>query len=347
MDLQKRIEAFSELGYILKGSLEGRSDRHSGKLLSLINEQYLKNPWFTPGNVKMALKAISDKLTEDNLRTWTARYPEPDENHKPVRAGVIMAGNIPLVGFHDMLSVLISGNSLVARTSSKDPELIVEIGEILCSINKEFREAIKFTDKFLTGFDVVIATGSDNSSRYFEYYFGKYPHIIRKNRNSVAIIEGDETRVEFEKLGKDIFSYFGLGCRNISKLYIPAGYDFKKMVPSWSGFEEVINHSKYANNYDYCKAVYLVNSEKFLDTGYLLLKESASISSPVGVLYFEYYNSSAELESRLKIDNEKIQCITGKKWIPFGKSQAPELWDYSDNIDTLDFLLKINMPGIL
>ena len=230
MDLQKRIEAFSELGYILKGPLEGRSDRRSEKLLSLMNNQYLNNPWFTTGNVRMAVKAISDKLTMDNLRKWTSLYPALNETHKPVRVGLIMAGNIPLVGFHDLLTVLISGNSVIAKTSSKDPELIVEIGEILCSINNEFTKTIRFTDGFLTGFDAVIATGSDNSSRYFEYYFGKYPHIIRKNRNSVAIIEGNETVEELEKLGTDIFSYFGLGCRNVSKLYLPDGYDFKEMI---------------------------------------------------------------------------------------------------------------------
>jgi hypothetical protein len=312
-----------------------------------MNNQYINNPWFTAGNVRMAVKAISDKLTIDNLRKWTSLYPALNETHKPVRAGLIMAGNIPLVGFHDLLTVLISGNSVIAKTSSKDPELIVEIGEILCSINNEFTKAIRFTDGFLTGFDVVIATGSDNSSRYFEYYFGKYPHVIRKNRNSVAIIEGDETIKELAKLGTDIFSYFGLGCRNVSKLYIPAGYDFKEMVPHWSGFKEIINHSKYANNYDYNMAIYLINKEKFLDTGYILLKESTGLSSPVGVLYYEHYSSSAEVESNLSLNKENIQCITGKKWIPFGESQAPELWDYSDNIDTLDFLLKKNMAGIL
>jgi hypothetical protein len=258
-----------------------------------------------------------------------------------------MAGNIPLVGFHDYLSVLISGNSVIAKTSSKDAELIVHLSEILCSINPAFSKKIRFTEGILSDFDAVIATGSDNSSRYFEYYFGKYPHIIRKNRNSIAIIDGEETNQELENLGTDIFSYFGLGCRNISKVYLPEGYDVHTMIKNWTRYSDVILHSKYANNYDYNMAVYLVNKEKFLDTGYMLLKESAEISSPVSVLFYEFYKSEESLALKINSLNDKIQCITGRKYIPFGKSQFPRLWDYADNIDTLDFLLKKNVSGIL
>jgi hypothetical protein len=347
MDLRKRIDAFSELGYIMRSTSEGKSVRFGAKLEPLIDRQYRHNAWFTPENVRMALKSIGESLTEENLVKWTDAYPALRENHKPMEAGIIMAGNIPLVGFHDFLTVLISGNHLIAKTSSKDPELVVALGEILASINTGFRSVIKFTDSVLSGFDVVIATGSDNSSRYFEYYFGKYPHIIRKNRNSVAVIEGDESEAELEKLGNDIFSYFGLGCRNVSKVYIPSGYNIEKLINCWSGFSEIINHSKYANNYDYNKAVYLVNKEIFLDTGYLLIKECSSFASPVCVLYYESYNSTDEVSYNLNINNEKIQCISGKKWTPFGKTQSPELWDYADNIDTLDFLLKKKLPGIL
>jgi hypothetical protein len=258
-----------------------------------------------------------------------------------------MAGNIPLVGFHDFLSVLISGNNILAKTSSKDAELIVYLGEILCSLNPAFRQRIKFTEGILSDFDAVIATGNDNSSRYFEYYFGKYPHIIRKNRNSVAIIDGNETDQELENLGTDIFSYFGLGCRNVSKIYLPGGYDFHTMIRNWNRFSDIINHSKYANNYEYNMAVYLVNKEKFLDTGYMLLKESTELSSPVSVLYYEFYNSEEILSGEIDKLKEKIQCVTGNNYIPFGKVQFPKLWYYSDNIDTLDFLLKKNLSGIL
>ncbi len=193
----------------------------------------------------------------------------------------------------------------------------------------------------------MIATGSDNTSRYFEYYFGRYPHVIRKNRNSVAIIYGDETGEELQHLGTDIFSYFGLGCRNISKVYLPRGYDLHTMIKNWDHFSDVIRNNKYANNYEYNMAIYLVNKERFLDTGYLLLKESKGLSSPVSVLYYDYYDSEEKLTGETDLLRDKIQCIAGKKHVPFGKTQFPKLWDYADNFDTLEFLLKKNTAEIL
>lgn len=346
MNLDERIKAFSELGEILRGNVEGKGDNKFNHLTDLINNQEKYNKFFTPKNVRMAIKSIAEELTFENLKKWTDSYPALNVYSTPINVAVIMAGNIPLVGFHDFLSVLISGNNLIAKTSSKDAELIVRIGEILSAINPEFRDKIRFTDGLLAGFDAVIATGSDNSSRYFEYYFGKYPHIIRKNRNSIAVISGDETDHDLENLGDDIFSYFGLGCRNVSKVYLPEGYNVHTMIKNWERFSDVINHSKYANNYEYNMAIYLVNKEKFLDTGYLLLKESNQLSSPVSVLYYENYKSEEELTGKIDKLKEKIQCIIGKNHIPFGKAQSPKLWDYSDNADTLDFLLKKNQSGI-
>jgi hypothetical protein len=346
MNLEERIKTFSDLGEILRNSIDGKSGSYHQHLNNLFINQEKHNQFFTPANVTMAVKAIAGELTFENLTRWTNAYPALNEDFNPVRVGVIMAGNIPLAGFHDFLSVLISGNNIKAKTSSKDSELIVHLSDILCSINPCFRQKIKFTEGILSDFDSVIATGSDNSSRYFEYYFGKYPHIIRKNRNSVAIIEGSETDQELENLGIDIFSYFGLGCRNVSKVYLPEGYDFHTVIRNWDRFSGVINHSKYANNYEYNMAVYLVNKEKFLDSGYLLLKESTELSSPVSVLYYEFYNSEEKLYGQINKLQEKIQCVTGNNYIPFGKTQFPKLWDYADNIDTLDFLLKKNLAGI-
>jgi Acyl-CoA reductase (LuxC) len=347
MNLEERITSFSGLGEVLRNYFTGKGGSYSQIINNLIIDQEIHNPWFTPSNVRMAMKAIADELTFENLTRWTDAYPAINENIKPVHVGVIMAGNIPLVGFHDFLSVLISGNSVIGKTSSKDAELIIHLSEILCSINPEFSKKIWFTEGILSDFDAVIATGSDNSSRYFEYYFGKYPHIIRKNRNSIAIIDGEETYQELENLGTDIFSYFGLGCRNISKVYLPEGYDVHTMIKNWTRYSDVILHSKYANNYDHNMAVYLVNKEKFLDTGYMLLKESVELSSPVSVLYYEFYKSEESLALKINNLNDKIQCVTGRNYIPFGKSQFPRLWDYADNIDTLDFLLKKNVSGIL
>ena len=347
MDLDERIESFAVLGKILRDALNGRSVTYGENLNAMVNNQYKLNPWFTPENVKSAVKAIADELTEENLTIWTNAYPELKEKTDPVKAGVIMAGNIPLVGFHDFLSVLVSGNNLISKTSSKDSELIVYISNILCSINKGFKDRIEFTDGTLTNFDVVIATGSNNSSRYFEYYFGKYPNIIRKNRNSISIIEGVETDAELESLGKDIFSYFGLGCRNVSKIFIPVGYDFASMIKSWKGFSGIISHNKYASNYNFNKSVYLVNKDNFYDTGYLILKEDSGISSPVSVLNYEFYEYQSAVKQQIEILKEKIQCVVGRQNIPFGKSQLPSLWDYSDGIDTIEFLLKKNSWNIV
>jgi hypothetical protein len=346
MNLEERIKSFAVLGEILRNSLNGRFGKYTEQLNALIDNQHKINPWFTPENVRTAVKAIADELTGENLNKWTDSYPELKENKNPARVGVIMAGNIPLAGFHDFISVLISGNYLIAKTSSKDSQLIVCISDILCSVNDWFMERIKFTEGTLTDFDVVIATGSNNSSRYFEYYFGKYPNIIRKNRNSIAIIKGNETDAELEGLGTDIFSYFGLGCRNVSKIYIPKGYDLSVMARKWDTYTGIINHSKYANNYDFNKAVYLVNKENFYDTGYLLLKEENRISSPVSVLNYEYYKSQSAIKQQIELHKEKIQCIIGRCYIPFGKSQSPHLWDYADGIDTIEFLKK-KLAGIL
>ncbi len=353
MNIEERIKSFALLGETLRESLNNNFDESGGNgrdrslLRILFDTQENRNPWFTPENVRRAIAAIADELTEENLIKWTNAYNGINDEGNPLRVAVIMAGNIPLVGFHDFLSVLITGNNLIAKISSKDSELLLVITSLLCKINPEFNEKIEFTESPLSGFDAVIATGNDNSSRYFDYYFGKYPNIIRKNRNSIAILEGDETDEEIKRLGTDIFSYFGLGCRNVSKIYIPEGFDLRKLSKNWDSFHDIIRHSKYSNNYDFNKAVYIVNKENFNDTGYLLLKEDIRISSPVSVLYFEYYGSQDAVKQVPELLKEKIQCIVGKRYIPFGQAQCPHLWDYADGIDTLDFLLKKKIAGIL
>jgi Acyl-CoA reductase (LuxC) len=347
MNLEERIKSFSYLGEILRNSIEGKNGIYNESINDLIINQEKQNPWFTPANVRMAIKAIADELTFENLSEWTNAYPALNENINPLRVGIIMAGNIPLAGFHDFLSVLISGNNVIVKTSSKDAELIVHLSDILCSVNSDFLNKIKFAESTLSDFDAVIATGSDNSSRYFEYYFARYPNIIRKNRNSVAIIDGSETERQLEDLGTDIFSYFGLGCRNVSKIYLPEGCDLNRMIRNWNRYSDIISNSKYASNYDYNMAIFLVNKEKFLDTGYLLMKECTQLSSPVSVLFYEFYDSKEKLLGQINKLREKIQCVAGLHHIPFGKVQFPKLWDYADDIDTLDFLLKKNMSGIL
>ncbi len=347
MKLKERISAFAELGERLRSAIPGPGKKGDQQLSELIDMQQHKNSWFTPANVTSAIEAIAKKLTPDNLNKWTGMYPGLSIENQPYTVGIIMAGNIPLVGFHDFLCVLITGNSILAKTSSKDSDLIVFVADLLCSINKGFNDLIRFTDGTLSGFDAVIATGSNNSSRYFEYYFSGYPSIIRKNRNSVAVLKGNETDEEIEQLGYDVFSYFGLGCRNVSKIYIPEDYDLNKILKKWDKFSGLIHNNKYANNYDYNKAVYLVNKDKFLDSGYLLLKEEKGLSSPVSVLYYEHYRSYTSILQQIEEMKDRIQCTVGTGYIPFGKSQQPELWDYSDGTDTIDFLLKKKSSGIL
>jgi hypothetical protein len=340
MTLAERIESFSGLGQILRDYLDGKKGKYKDPLEKLVADQQFRNGWFTPGNVEMALKAIAGELTHDKLTKWTGKYPALGEQARPENIGVIMAGNIPLVGFHDFLSVLITGNRVIARTSSKDPDLIVFIGEMLGDINPSFRNCITFTTGLLKDFDAVIATGSNNTSRYFQYYFGRYPHIIRRNRNSIGIIEGNETGEELSGLGTDVFSYFGLGCRSISKIYVPESYDVKALAESWSVHGNLVEHNKYANNYDYSKAVFIVNKYDFIDTGFLLCRMEKSLASPVAVLHYEYYKSLANVCQETEGMKDKIQCIAGRGNTPFGKAQMPELWDYADGIDTIEFLLK-------
>jgi hypothetical protein len=347
MNLEERIKSFAVLGETLRRFLDDKSASGNERLNMMIGIQHIHNPWFTPDNVRKAVTSIANELTPENLTIWTGNYPLLNVMTHPLRVGLIMAGNIPLVGFHDFLSVLISGNNLIAKTSSKDRDMIKFVSDTLCDINPLFKDKIEFTEGTLTNFDAVIATGSDNSSRYFDYYFGKYPNIIRKNRNSIAILEGDESDDDLENLGTDIFSYFGLGCRNVSKIYCPEGYNLKNMCEHWNNFSEVISHSKYANNYDFNKAVFIVNRESFLDTGYLILKEDSRLSSPVSVLFYEYYKSREAVKHQTEHLKVKIQCIVGKHDIPFGTAQSPHLWEYADGIDTIEFLLKKKLAGIL
>jgi hypothetical protein len=347
MNLEERIKSFARFGFILSNELNGSLGSNYARLNHVIENQFNLNSWFTIENVRTALIAIASEISEENLNKWTGNYPKLRENCNPLKVGVIMAGNIPLAGFHDFLSVLISGNKIISKTSSKDSELLIYISEILTFINPEFKNYIEFTEDTLTNFDVIIASGSNNSSRYFDQYFGKYPNIIRKNRNSVAILEGNETDRELEDLGKDIFTYFGLGCRNVSKIYVPEGFDVKILTDKWEKYSGIINHVKYGNNYDFNKAIYLVNKERFHDTGYLLLKEENKLTSPVSVLNFEYFESQSAVIQQLELISKNIQCVVGRNAIPFGKAQSPHLWDYADGVDTIEFLLKNNLAGIL
>lgn len=255
--------------------------------------------------------------------------------------GLILAGNIPMVGFHDVLSVLLSGHRALIKPASDDRILLPFLLGILAEIEPRFSDAIRLVDK-LENPDAVIATGSNNSARYFEYYFGKYPHIIRKNRTSVAILSGNETDEELVRLGSDIFSYFGLGCRNVSKLYVPKGYVFDRFFKGMEQFGYLMQHNKYMNNYDYHRALFLLNQESFLTNDFLLLREHREVSTPVSVLHYESYANGADLNAGLETVQDQIQCTVGIGHLPFGTAQCPGPMDYADGVDTMDFLTGLS-----
>lgn len=340
MQLKQRINAFAALGKLLKQLASENNDSETEQTL---RKAKAENGWFTMENIKSALKNWGDALSEENLKQWISNYKI--EETEPKTVAIIMAGNIPLVGFHDFLSVLITGNKALVKLSSTDKTLLPFVADKLISIAPEFKNYIEFSDEKLQDFDAVIATGSNNTARYFEYYFGKYPNIIRKNRNSVAVLTGDETEDDLTALADDIFKYFGLGCRNVSKIYIPENYDFKPFFKAMYNWKEIIHNHKYINNYDYNKAVYLMDSFPLLDNEFMLLKEDTGFSSPISVVFYEKYASLENLKKELEINSKNIQCTVSKSVmqneIPFGNAQNPELWDYADGIDTMDFLLKL------
>lgn len=336
MHLEQRIQAFHQLGQVLRSLPPEKLEQWC--LLAKAD-----NAWFTAENVKLAIDGIASFLHTNTLTTWTSKYSL--NTLKPKTVGTIMAGNIPLVGFHDFLSVLISGHNLLMKVSSKDSKLFGLVMEELIALEPSFKDGIRIVDGPMKGFDAVIATGSDNSARYFDYYFNKYPNIIRKNRTSCAVLTGKETVAEMQALGKDVFSYFGLGCRNVSKLFVPAEYNFEPLLNNWSAFSGITDHHKFNNNYDYQKAILLVNQQPHLDTGYALLCESEKFVSPISVLFYEVYKTEDDIINKLIANRAKLQCIVGKEeycTVPFGKTQHPAVWDYADDVDTLAFLSSLS-----
>lgn len=308
--------------------------------LELIELSQSHNGWYTRENVFFAIQSWAEALTEENLNRWISAYNF--NSVKPNTVGLILAGNIPLVGFHDFLCVLISGHTVLVKTSSNDQHLLPFLAKYLISIEPSLEKQITFVEGKLENFDAVIATGSTNTSRYFDYYFKDKPSIIRKSRNSVAVLDGSESKEQMIALGKDIFSYFGLGCRNVSKLFIPKGYNFDLFFNGMFPYQEIIKYEKYANNYDYNKAVFLMSNFKLLDNEFLTIKEDSSYASPIASIFYEYYDSINDLNNRLQTDSEQIQCIVSNNLIensiPFGMTQKPQLWDYADNVDTIEFL---------
>jgi hypothetical protein len=349
MTLDTKKNAFVKLGKFLGQFKEGNcikneavfgNDLFFEKFIDLIQLSQSHNGWYTPEQVYFSLQSWAEALTEDNLDKWLSNYDL--SKVEPKKVALILAGNIPLVGFHDFLSVLITGHDVLVKTSSNDQHLLPFLANYLIVFEPELKNKITFVEGKLEGFDAVIATGSNNTARYFEYYFKDKPSIIRKNRNSIAVLNGKETKEELAALGEDIFRYFGLGCRNVSKLFVPEGYSFDSFFEAIFEYQDVIHYEKYANNYDYNKAVFLMSNFKLLDNGFLTIKEDSSYGSPITSVFYEYYESLEGLQRRLESESDQIQCIVSKNIvknsIEFGTTQKPNLWDYADNVDTISFL---------
>lgn len=338
MNYKDKVTALSKVGrYILS---------FPDELNAVLHRAQGKNPWFTIDFGKKALTEIAQFfLTEELLLAWGDKYKIQNQVGGK-RVGLVLAGNIPAVGFHDVLCSFICDHISVIKYSEKDDVLIPHLLEKLIEFDPRADVYFEKVER-LQDFEAVIATGSNNSARYFEYYFGKYPNIIRRNRNAVAVLNGQESDEDLEQLGHDIFTYFGLGCRNVSKVYIPKGYDLDRLLEATHKFNELIHHNKYKNNFDYTVALYLLNLVKYLNNGCLIVRESEDIASRISCLHYEYYDDRESLSSSLLSRKEEIQCIVsgqeikGLRTFGFGEAQKPSLMDYADDVDTIQFLLGL------
>ena len=328
-------------------SSEYKSDPNkSTPLKETIRSASRANSWFTEANSIMSIDQWALALSKEKVELWLGKYGEPRE--KGMTVGVINAGNIPFVGLHDLLSVVVTGHNYLGKNASDDPYLLPFMADLLIEIDPRLKERIRFVAQ-LKGIEAVIATGSNNSARYFEHYFGKYPNIIRKNRNGVAVLNGIETKEQLEMLGKDVFTYFGLGCRNVSKLYVPSDYIFDPFFEAMYSFNEIMNHNQYMNNFEYNNSVLLLKQVPFLQNGFLIIMEDPRIASPISILHYERYSNRQELEKHLLENSENLQCIVAApetlsnpqlkaNHVGFGNTQSPELWNYADGVDTVGWL---------
>lgn len=334
MNLKERIDLLVKLGEYF--------DTNNKALQSAKQKAQAQNAWFSIEFIDLALSNIAQYFLQRNLlEAWIKQYDLKDNSFYKKNVGIIMAGNIPLVGFHDFLCVFISGHKAIIKPSSKDELLIKHIAEKFFEWNAAAKDHIEFAEN-LKNCDAYIATGSNNSSRYFEYYFSKYPNIIRKNKTSVAVLNGNETIEELSLLADDMQLYFGMGCRNVTKIFVPEGYDFVPLLSALKKYNYFIDFNKYKNNYDYQLALLIMNHKFYMTNDSIILTENDSVFAPVSQVNYCYYNEPKSLVENLS-KNGDIQCIVGKNFIPFGKAQSPLLTDYADGIDTMKFLNELSI----
>lgn len=351
MGSEQQVAALAQLGTIL--GLLGRSENWPGHSCGLNEAEYeelnraialahQQNNWFTETNVRHALGAWAVALSGPALRDWLNNYPDLGRPQKrQCTVGLVLAGNLPLVGWHDVLCVLLSGYKAKIKCSSQDQVLLPALITALDRLLPGSADVLEVPQGKLDKIDAVIATGSNNTSRYFEYYFKHIPRIVRKSRTSVAILDGKETTEELTALGEDIFRYFGMGCRNVSKLYLPSDYDLDRVFNAIFPWKDIVNHNKYANNYDYQRALWMLDQVAILENGFVLLKEDTALASPIGAIYYEHYQDLSTVEEQIAEQVDQIQCVVGHGHVPFGQSQFPALNDYADGADTMEFLLDL------
>jgi hypothetical protein len=332
MNLSQRKALLVQLGNYMQSS--------DGQWQHAKQTAYLENPWFIPEFVELSVNNIAHNFLQPyQLDQLITQYQIPEENPNPENVGIVMAGNIPLVGFHDLLCVFLSGHVAMIKPSSKDEALIRHLLKKMIEWHQQVEQFVTVSE-MIKNCDAYIATGSNNSSRYFEYYFGKYPSIIRKNRTSVAILTGKETHEELKKLADDVYQYFGLGCRNVTKIFVPKNYDFVPLLNVFKKYDHLIDHHKYKNNYDYNLAIHILNNKYYMTNGSILLVENESPFSPISQLHYEYYTDENEVREKL-LNDQNIQCLVSKKDIDFGGAQCPDVCDYADGVDTMAFLKSL------
>ncbi|QQR86307.1 MAG: acyl-CoA reductase [Flavobacteriales bacterium] len=344
LPLEHRLGAFVQLGNVFRhlatggawpGHVLGITADEQAAFERAIAQAGVQNGWFTEANVRHMLGALGAMLDGGELHSWAGRRNEPSAAQ---RVGVIMAGNIPLVGFHDLLCTVVAGHVAVVKPSAQDTVLMRATVDLLLRLEPGLEPQLHWVDGKLGEVDAVIATGSNNTARYFEHYFGHLPHVIRKGRVSVAVLSGSESEEELQALGEDVFRYFGLGCRNVSKLFVPQDLDLDRFFGAVYSWRDIVNHNKYGNNYDYNKAVWLLERVPLIENGFLLLRESAALASPVAALHYERYGDTASVARHLELVKDSIQCVIGHGYLPYGSSQQPSLADYADGVDTMAFL---------
>lgn len=336
--LEERIKALHHLGHKITTDNVDLRDK--------IQLAKLHNPWFTEENVWKALNGIKTAfLNRSALEDWAKAYDITNSN--PQRIGLVLAGNIPAVGWHDIMCCFIAGHISVIKLSDKDRIIIPYLLDQLKVLDNRANQYFKIVDK-LKDFDAIIATGSNNTSKYFHYYFDKYPHIIRSNRNAVAVLTGNESDEDILNLGHDIFTYFGLGCRNVSSCFVPKDFDWERYLEIWhEEYKTLAHHNKYKNNFDHNISLYILNKETFLNNGCLLVKEDPSTASRIASLHYQIYNDTERLAQTLRKLEDQIQCIVSNEPIDgmatflFGQAQTPSISDYADGVDTLSFLTQL------